>query len=178
MRKVTQDMEEKALVFDPFICTGCMRCMTTCSTYNNGATSLTKARLQVARHEGHAITDIDEEDELIFEALTCQQCDIPYCMHFCPANAISRNSETGAMVINYNRCIGCRMCMTGCPFGAIRYDTGRKKVIKCELCDGDPQCVKFCPTGALQFLPKSLANSPKIDYLSKKITEQRTGSTA
>ena len=47
--------------------------MTTCSTYNNGATSLTKARLQVARHEGHAITEIDEEDELIFEALTCQQ---------------------------------------------------------------------------------------------------------
>jgi Fe-S-cluster-containing dehydrogenase component len=55
-------MEEKVLVFDPFICTGCMRCMTTCSTYNNGATSLAKARLQVARHEGHAITDIDEED--------------------------------------------------------------------------------------------------------------------
>ena len=171
-------MEEKALVFDPFICTGCMRCMTTCSTYNNGATSLAKARLQVARHEGHAITDIDEEDELIFEALTCQQCDVPYCMHFCPVNAISRNTETGAMVINYNRCIGCRMCMTGCPFGAIRYDTSRKRVIKCELCDGDPQCVKFCPTEALQFLPKSLANSPKIDYLSRKITEQRTGNTA
>jgi anaerobic carbon-monoxide dehydrogenase iron sulfur subunit len=82
------------------------------------------------------------------------------------------------MVISYNKCIGCRMCMTGCPFGAIRYDTSRKKVIKCELCEGDPQCVKFCPTGALQFLPKSLANSPKIDYLSRKITEQRTGHAA
>ncbi|UCC16729.1 MAG: 4Fe-4S dicluster domain-containing protein [Dehalococcoidales bacterium] len=170
-------MEEKTIVFDPFLCTGCMRCMTTCSTYNNGATSLAKARLHVARHEGHAITEIDEEDELIFEALTCQQCDTPYCMHFCPVSAIRRNEETGAMVINYDNCVGCRMCMAGCPFGAIRYDTLRKRVFKCELCDGDPQCVKFCPVEALKFLPKSVANTPKLDYLSRKITENRSGIT-
>ncbi len=166
-------MEERTIVFDPFLCTGCMRCMTTCSTYNNRATILAKARLQVARHEGHAITEIDEEDELIFEALACQQCDVPHCMHFCPVNAINRNSETSAMVINYDKCVGCRMCMSGCPFGAIRYDTLRKRVFKCELCDGEPQCVKFCPVEALRFLPKSVANTPKYDYLSRKITANR-----
>jgi carbon-monoxide dehydrogenase iron sulfur subunit len=163
-------MEEKTIVFDPFLCTGCMRCMTTCSTYNIGATSLSKSRIHIVRHEGHALTSIDEEDELIFEALSCQQCDKPYCMYFCPTGAIERNRDTGAMTINYDKCIGCRMCMVGCPFGAIRYDSDRKRVIKCELCDGDPQCVKFCPTGALQFLPKSVANLPKIDYLARKIT--------
>ena len=170
-------MEEKTLVYDPFLCTGCMRCMTTCSTYNNGAASLSLARIQIARHEGHAITQIDEEDELIFEALSCQQCDTPYCMHCCPVNAISRNTETGAMVINYHKCIGCRMCMSGCPFGAIRYDIVRKRVIKCELCDGDPQCVKFCPTEAIKFLPKSVANSPKIDYLARKMVQLAPGAS-
>ncbi|MBN2239204.1 MAG: 4Fe-4S dicluster domain-containing protein [Dehalococcoidales bacterium] len=170
-------MEYKALVHDPFLCTGCMRCMTTCSTYNNGATSLSRARIQIARHEGHAITRIDEEDELIFEALHCQQCDKPYCMLFCPVSAISRNKETGAMEINYNKCIGCRMCMSGCPFGAIRYDVIRNRVIKCDLCGGDPQCVKLCPMEAIKFLPKTVANTPKIDYLSKKIMETRPGAT-
>ncbi len=147
--------------------------MTTCTTYNTGATSLSKARLHIARHEGHAITGIDEEDDLIFQALTCQQCDKPYCMYVCPTGAINRNNETGALTINYDRCIGCRMCMAGCPFGAMRYDPDRRQVFKCELCEGDPQCVKFCPTDALQFLPKNIANIPKIDYLARRLIELR-----
>ena len=39
--------EEKVIVYDPVYCSGCMRCMTTCSTYNNGATSLSKSRIQI-----------------------------------------------------------------------------------------------------------------------------------
>jgi carbon-monoxide dehydrogenase iron sulfur subunit len=162
-------MEEKVLVYDPVLCTGCLRCMTTCSTYNNGATSLVGARLHIARHEGYALTNIDEEDELIFEAMLCRQCDKPFCMYFCPVRAITRNKKTGAMVINYDRCIGCRTCVAVCPFGAARYDAVRNRPIKCELCDGDPQCVKMCPTEAIKFLPKSLANMPKMNRIMQKV---------
>ena len=169
-------MEEKVIVFDPVLCTGCMRCMTTCSTYNFGATSLSKACIHIVRHEGHAVTRIDEEDELIFEALTCQQCDKPYCVAFCPTGAIALNAETNAFEIDNDKCIGCRMCIAGCPFGAIRYNTVEKQPFKCELCEGDPQCVKFCPTDALQFLPKSLANLPKFNQLAKKYFELRPAS--
>jgi len=164
-------MEEKAIVFDPVLCTGCMRCMTTCSTYNFGATSLSKSRIHIVRHEGHAITRIDEEDELIFEALSCRHCDKPFCLYFCPTRAIELNKETGAITINYDRCIGCRMCIVGCPFGAIRYNSDKKQPFKCELCDGDPQCVKFCPTGALQFLPKSLVHLPQLNYVARRMVE-------
>lgn len=166
-------MEEKAIVFDSVLCTGCMRCMTTCSTYNFGATSLAKSRIHIVRHEGHAITKIDEEDELIFEALSCQQCDKPYCMAFCPTKAIELDTELKAMKINYDKCIGCRMCIVGCPFGAVRYNTAISRPYKCELCEGDPQCVKFCPTGALQYLPKGLSNLPKLNQLAKKFIEMR-----
>lgn len=168
---------EKILVFDPALCTGCMRCATTCSTYNNGATSLSKSRIHVVRHEGHAITRIDEEDDLIFEVLSCRQCDTPFCQYFCPTKALERNRDTGAMTVNYDKCIGCRMCMVGCPFGAILYDPNRKRVIKCELCGGDPQCVRFCPSGALQFVPKELAHTPKIDRLGRKMIELRPRAT-
>ncbi len=167
--------EEKVLVHDPALCTGCMRCMTTCSTYNNGATSLTRSRIQIMRHEGYATTGIDEESEFIFEALACRQCDKPFCLNFCTVRAIRRDKDTHAMVINYDKCIGCRMCITVCPFGAPLYDSVRKQVIKCNLCDGDPQCVRFCPTNALQFLPKEAAHIPKINYLSQKIMESRIG---
>jgi Fe-S-cluster-containing hydrogenase component 2 len=63
--------------------------------------------------------------------------------------------------------------MVGCPFGAILYDSERRRVIKCELCEGDPQCVKFCPTEALKYLPKGLAHLPKRDYLARRIVELR-----
>ena len=167
-------MNEKVIVFDPVLCTGCMRCMTTCSTYNFGATSLSKSRIQVIRHEGHAITSMDEEDNLIFQPLVCQQCDKPHCQSVCPVKAISVDKETQAKTINYDRCIGCRLCMTACPFGAMRYDTLRKKVFKCELCEGDPQCVKFCPTNALQFLPKEVANTIKISALSRMLIQAQS----
>ena len=162
---------EKTLVHDATLCTGCMRCMTTCSTYHFGATSFAKSRIQIVRHEGHAITRMDEIDELIFQPMTCQQCDKPRCQEFCPARAIDRDPKTRAMTVNYNRCIGCRTCVTVCPFGAMRYDTIRKKVFKCDLCDGDPQCVKFCPQEALKFVSKDVSNTLKIDSLSRKLIE-------
>ena len=167
--------EEKVLVHEPALCTGCMRCMTTCSTYNNGATSLTRSRIQIMRHEGHTITNIDEESELIFEAIMCQQCDRPFCLNFCPVRAIRRDTDTHAMVINYDKCIGCRMCITVCPFGAPHYDQTRKQIFKCTLCDGDPQCVKFCPTESLKFLSKEAAHTPQVNYLSQKIMQRYTG---
>jgi carbon-monoxide dehydrogenase iron sulfur subunit len=165
--------DEKVIVFDPDYCSGCMYCMIACSTYNNGATSLSKSRIHIVRHEGPAISKIDEEDDLIFDVITCNHCDEPYCLNFCPTLAIERDKDTGAIIINRDKCVGCRMCMLSCPFGAILYDVTKRQVIKCELCGGDPQCVRFCPTDALQFLPRRLAHLPKIDRLARKMIQFR-----
>ena len=161
-------MDEKVIVYDPFYCSGCMTCMTACSTYHNGATSLSKARIQILRHEAHAITRIDEEDDLIFDMISCQHCDQPFCLMFCPTLAIQKDRETGAVHIDHDKCVGCRTCMTVCPFGAISYDKDRRQVMKCELCGGDPQCVRFCQTGALQFVAKEFAHLHKRDILGRK----------
>jgi anaerobic carbon-monoxide dehydrogenase iron sulfur subunit len=160
-------MTEKALTYDPFCCSGCMFCMTACSTYNNGATSLSKSRIQILRHEGHAISKINEEDELVFDMISCQHCDQPFCMSVCPTLAIKKDTD-GAVTIDQDRCVGCRTCLAVCPFGAISYDAARKRMLKCELCGGDPQCVKFCPTGALQFVPREYAHLRKRELLSRK----------
>lgn len=166
--------DEKVIVFDPLYCSGCMYCMTACSTYHQGATSLSKSRIHVIRHEGHAIANMMEEDHLIFDLITCQQCDHPYCQYLCPALAIEKDPITGAIQINHDQCIGCRMCMVGCPFGAILYDSNRKQVVKCELCGGDPQCVRFCFSGALKFLPKDLSHLIQRDRTGRKMIQHHS----
>jgi len=58
---------------------------------------------------------------------------------------------TGAVVIDEQKCIGCKACVTACPFGAILL-TPEGTLIKCDLCKGDPKCVKYCYFGAIKFV--------------------------
>jgi Fe-S-cluster-containing hydrogenase component 2 len=58
-------------------------------------------------------------------------------------------------MIDYDKCIGCRLCVAVCPFGAISFDSITRKVIKCDLCEGDPLCARFCSYGALVYLDTS-----------------------
>ena len=71
-------------------------------------------------------------------------------MKVCPVKAISRD-EAGAVVINYNKCIGCRMCMNACPLGNVSFHPALKKVFKCDLCGGEPKCAMYCPGGAIRY---------------------------
>ena len=71
-------------------------------------------------------------------------------MEVCPVGAIFRD-EKDAVIINPDKCIGCKMCMNACPLGNIGFNTERRQVHKCDLCGGDPKCAKFCPTGAISY---------------------------
>lgn len=53
----------------------------------------------------------------------CMQCDEPPCTPVCPVNATYKN-EQGVVVINYEQCIGCRYCITACPYAARTFDFG------------------------------------------------------
>ena len=73
-------------------------------------------------------------------------------MNVCPVKAISRNEELEKVVVDYDVCIGCRSCVSACPFGAMAFNPTDRKVFKCDLCDGDPQCVRFCEEKAVDFV--------------------------
>jgi Fe-S-cluster-containing dehydrogenase component len=89
-------------------------------------------------------------------------------MAVCPVKAISRDEELNRVVIDYDMCIGCRMCIAACPFGAMSFDTLASKVIKCDFCDGDPQCVRFCDTKAIQYVDASKVNVEKQKAAAEK----------
>jgi len=108
----------------------------------------------------------------------CMQCDDPPCVKACPVEATWMEPD-GIVVIDYDWCIGCRYCMTACPYWArhfnwtepeipaeeVNADThylGNRPrpggvVEKCHFCiqrtrkGRQPACMEACPTGARIF---------------------------
>jgi len=86
-------------------------------------------------------------------------CDEPACVTACPVAALTK-SEEGPVVWNEKVCIGCRYCITACPFyvPAFEYSSAfDPKIQKCFMCnqrikDGlVPACAEACPVEAIQF---------------------------
>ena len=132
---------QKFLVIEPENCTGCRTCEAVCSLFHEQRCNPAESRIGVVKYEAG-----------LYIPVTCQNCNSMPCGVVCPTNAISRNEEIGLVAVNYDLCVGCRMCLVVCPFGAMGSDVCGEGVIKCDLCGGDPLCVEFCETKALRFL--------------------------
>ncbi len=98
-----------------------------------------------------AVTVMDYEAAAVSVPVMCLQCEDACCEKVCPVHAISRNSD-GAVVMDAEKCITCKMCVSACPLGNISFSPITKRVFKCDLCGGDPKCAKFCPSGAITFV--------------------------
>ncbi len=93
-----------------------------------------------------------------FVSMGCFHCDQPACLAACPVEgAIIKRYEDGIVLIDQDKCIGCRRCEFACPYGAPQMNFETSKVEKCTLCvhriDAglEPACVTACPGLALQF---------------------------
>ena len=84
-----------------------------------------------------------------FVPIVCHQCPDAPCYFACPESAIEIEGTLGAVLINEEKCTGCRLCGEACPFNVIRFREDTSKAFKCDLCQGDPECVKWCPMNAL-----------------------------
>jgi formate dehydrogenase iron-sulfur subunit len=87
---------------------------------------------------------------------TCKHCSDASCLSVCPTGAIRRTS-LGAVVVDQDRCNGCRYCVSACPFRVVAYDDKTGRVAKCTLCRDRtdkglaPACATTCPTGAIAY---------------------------
>ncbi|MBI4296890.1 MAG: 4Fe-4S dicluster domain-containing protein [Chloroflexi bacterium] len=152
---------QKTILVDAQKCTGCRTCELVCSVKNEGMANPSRARLTVVKFE----------DILLEIPMLCQQCSTAPCMAICPAKAISRDDASGIVSVNYDLCIGCKMCVVVCPFGAMKFDPVSRKVAKCEQCGGDPTCVKFCETKALQYVDVAAVNLKKAREGARRLSE-------
>ena len=100
----------KQLSIKPEKCIGCRTCELVCSFGH-----FEKFNPKMAN-----VTVFEYEEAAVAVPVMCLQCEEPSCLEVCPVKAISRD-ENGAVVMNYSKCIGCRMCMNACPLGNITY---------------------------------------------------------
>jgi len=94
---------------------------------------------------------------------SCLHCEDPPCVPVCPTGASYKRAEDGIVLVDYDKCIGCKYCSWACPYGARELDEGSKVMTKCTLCvdrvhsttlpeaERKPACVLACPTSARLF---------------------------
>ncbi len=153
---------QKMLIVDSKKCTGCRTCETVCSAKHEGMSSQSRSRIHVIKWEW----------EGFMMPFYCEQCQDAPCMAACPVKSLSRDEEYGRVIIDRDRCIGCKLCVAVCPFGGMGWDPIANKVIKCDFCGGDPTCVRFCSTQAIRFVDASKVNLEKKRAVAANLPER------
>jgi molybdopterin-containing oxidoreductase family iron-sulfur binding subunit len=170
-------------------CVGCRYCVYACEKENNCSRDPQIQYIRVLEMERGKPIDIDKanayyetktvpDPDKFYLPVACQQCENPPCVKACPVEATWREKD-GIVAIDYDWCVGCRCCMSACPYGARHFNwtspnLGREEinpdqhalgnrprpkgvVEKCNFCmhrvrEGRlPACQEVCPTGARHF---------------------------
>jgi formate dehydrogenase iron-sulfur subunit len=162
-------MTQITKLIDVSKCTGCRGCQLACKQWNQQPAKQTTQLgtyqnppdLQANTWTLIRFQEVADKDSVkwLFRKDGCMHCTDAACVKVCPSGALYHTSY-GTVGINHSRCIGCKECVSACPFDIPRYDSGTDKVYKCDLCVGRirgnqlPACVLSCPTGALTIGPK------------------------
>lgn len=107
------------MVIDLNRCTACQACSFACSEENNcDYTSPAEAQLGRLMGWHEVISKVKGEYPFPHQSFVprpCQHCAKPPCVKVCPVGATYKR-EDGIVMQNFDRCIGCRMCMSACPY--------------------------------------------------------------
>lgn len=106
-----------AMVIDLRKCVGCSACTVACVAENHlppGVVYRPVLEEEIGRYPNASRR---------FWPRPCMQCENPPCVDVCPVRATYKNPD-GVIVVNYDECIGCRYCITACPYGARTFDFG------------------------------------------------------
>jgi len=199
------DGVEFAYGLDIARCVGCRRCVYACVHENNQSRNPQIQWIRVLRMEKEKGIELAEstayyepetvpEPDAFYVPVACQQCRNPPCVKVCPVKATWQEAD-GIVVIDSDWCIGCRCCMSACPYGARHFNWAepgipaaeinpethylgnrprpRGVVEKCTFCihrtrEGRyPACVEICPVGARKF-GNLLDDASEMSYLLRE----------
>lgn len=149
-------------------CTGCQTCAIACKSVHELPPGPLKY-LRIFQYEKGAFPDV----RIHVQWVPCYHCEKPSCVAACPTAAMYKEEKFGAVLIDPDKCNGCRLCYKACPYGAPVFESDAKKSMaqKCDMCIGrqergeQPACALSCPMRALDFGP--------LDELAVKYGENR-----
>jgi len=151
----------KSIYIKEQVCIGCHLCEVYCQVAHSQSNDLMKA---FKRESPRPLPRLSVEVRSpVFFAMQCRHCTDPPCVYACLTGALHRDAESGIVTVDEERCIGCWTCILVCPFGAIRQDTQRGRIAKCDFCPEHavPVCVANCPNEALVYVEVQ-NESPKV----------------
>ncbi|RME93905.1 MAG: 4Fe-4S dicluster domain-containing protein [Verrucomicrobia bacterium] len=171
------------MVIDIERCIGCGMCVRACKAENEVPRdplhfrtwveqyTIKKADVATGRIEGETIVrspnggydgfpppEVPEEEILrsFFVPKLCNLCHHSPCSQVCPVGA-TFDTPDGAVLVDYEYCMGCGFCVQACPYGCRYMHPERHTADKCTLCYHritrglKPACVEVCPTQARIF---------------------------
>lgn len=193
------NLTKYGMVIDVGACIGCRRCAYACKSENNIPDTISPPWIELFEMKsGLDVTEQPSVDDLREGATTsyeispvkgrwympvqCSHCDNPSCVKVCPTGATYKDETDGLVLMDYDRCVGCRFCVVACPYSARRFNWQKPElepdlvnplvpartvgvVEKCTFCvhrvrDGKlPACVIACPVGARHFGRRDDADS-------------------
>lgn len=164
------------LVIDLDTCVGCHACAVSCKEWNTGghAAPLTDLNPYGKDPDGVWFNRIHTYEvsqpelgptagQTVHLPRSCLHCETPDCVTVCPTGASYKRAEDGIVLIDEDKCIGCKLCSWACGYGAREYDQDAGVMKKCTLCvdriynenlkeeERQPSCVSTCPAGARHF---------------------------
>lgn len=149
-------MTQYAFHFDMNRCYACQACDIACKDWNGIGPGAEKL-MCVYEWETGTFPDVRIHNL----AFSCAHCDEPACAEACPEGAIFKEDKYGAVLVDPDKCTGCRKCYEACPYGAPKFasDDPHEKMRKCDMCidrleEGlPPVCAASCPLRAFDFGP-------------------------
>ncbi len=135
-------------------CIDCELCMEACVETNHVPSYGFRTKILEKRRD-----IVGGEQETIFMPVLCNHCNRPPCVRVCPTTATWKDEKTGIVVMKPDRCIGCKTCMTACPYNARYFDEETRSVDKCNFCfdtrlskgETTTACSEACPADVRVF---------------------------
>ncbi len=194
-----------AILTDTTLCTGCERCVEACRDKNNLGDDVPRRwKSRIDDLSSTRFTTIvrrrdEEKPGIHFVRQQCRHCLEPACVSACLVGALQQPKDSegqpiGPVIYDGSKCMGCRYCMTACPFGIPRYtwENAVPYVRKCDMCydrvseGGQPACVEACPEKAtifgqrgalIQKAHRRIKDNPD-KYIDKVVGETEIGGTS
>jgi Fe-S-cluster-containing dehydrogenase component len=165
-------MTQLALVIDLDVCVGCHACVTSCKQWNTSGAAGPLSDVDPFGPDTSGVffnrvqtfeVGAFPATEVVHFPKSCLHCKDAPCVPVCPTGASYKRAEDGIVLVDTDKCIGCKYCSWACPYGAREFDEPRGVMTKCTLCvdrvhDSSipesrrkPACVNACPTNARLF---------------------------